>query len=273
MFEKSVYINRRSGLVKSLGDGLLLFLGNSEASCNYPNNQYQFRQDSTFLYYFGLDKPDMAAIIDLNAGTTTIYGNDVDIDDIIWMGPQPSVAEQAALVGVSLTAPLCKLADDLGAARAKGRKIHFLPPYRNHNKMMLNKMLGIPFDAIKGESSLDFVLAVVKQRLIKEPCEIAEIERACDLGYAMHYTAMQMMKPGMVEQELVGVMEGICHSGGYMTSFPIILSQHGETLHNHNHDGILTDGKLCVIDAGAEVSSHYSSDFTRTLPCGGRFTQ
>ena len=273
LFEKSTYTSRREKLKKSVGDGILLFLGNNESSCNYPNNQYLFRQDSTFLYYFGLDKPDLAAVIDLQTGEETIFGDDVDIDDIIWMGPQPLLADEAARVGVAHTQPLSKLEDCLKAAVAKGLKVHFLPPYRDHNKIMLHKMLGIPFEELKQAASLDFILGVVSQRLIKEPCEIEQIERACDLGYAMHYTAMQMMKPGMVEQELVGVMEGVCTGGGYMTSFATILSQHGETLHNHNHDGILTDGKLCVIDAGAEIGSHYASDFTRTWPCGGKFTQ
>jgi Xaa-Pro aminopeptidase len=273
MFESSVYISRRRRLVESMSDGLMLFLGNSEASANYKDNTYLFRQDSTFLYFFGLDHPDMAAIIDVESGEETIFGDDVDIDDIIWMGPQPSVKDQAAGVGVANSAPLCKLEGVLREAQAKGRKIHFLPPYRNHNKMMLNKMLGIPFDGMKESASVEFIRGVVALRKIKEPCEIFEIDKACNLGYAMHYTAMQMMKLGMSEQELVGVMEGICASGGYMCSFPTILSQHGETMHNHRHDGILTEGKLLLIDAGCELDSHYCSDNTRTWPCSGRFTQ
>ena len=274
MFAKETYVNRRNRLVASLKDnsGLLLFLGNSEASYNYPDNQYLFRQDSTFLYYFGIDKPDFAAVIDLDNGKEIIFGNDVDIDDIIWMGPQPSVADQAAEVGVTETLPFAKLSEMVKEAIAKGRKVHYLPPYRNHNKIMIHQMFGYGFDEINPKASLDFVLAVVAMRLIKEPCEIAEIDKACDLGYVMHYTAMKMMKPGIVEQELVGVMEGIARTG-YAVSFPIILSMNGETLHNHSHHQILTDGRLCVIDAGVEIASHYASDHTRTLPCGGRFTQ
>ena len=252
MFDKSVYIARRKVLASKISSGVVLMLGNSEAGCNYTGNTYMFRQDSTFLYYFGLDKPDLAAVIDIESGEEIIFGDDVDIDDIIWMGPQPLLKDEAAEVGVGKTAPLAKLEDYIKEAAAKGRKVHFIPQYRYHNMIQLNRMLGIPFEDMKKAPSLELILAVVSQRLIKEPCEIEEIEKACDLGYAMHYTAMKMMKPGMVEQELVGVMEGVCLSGGYMTSFATILSQHGETLHNHIHDGILTPGKLCVIDAGAE---------------------
>ena len=262
MFDRQVYISRRKRLLENVKDGLILLLGNSEASCNYPDNQYHFRQDSSFLYFFGLDKPDLAAVIDAETGEETIFGNDVDIDDIIWMGPQPLIADQAAQVGVSKTAPFARLADCLKEAQAKGRTIHYLPPYRNHNKIMLYRMLSVPL-----------IKAVVAQRLIKEPCEIAEIDKACNLGYAMHYAAMKMLRVGMVEQELVGVMEGVVKGNGPMISFPTILSQRGETLHNHAHGAVLEEGKLCVIDAGAEVPSHYCSDNTRTLPTGGKFTQ
>ena len=273
MFDKSVYISRRKRLLEQMKDGVLLLLGNSEASCNYRDNQYQFRQDSTFLYFFGLDKPDLAAVIDAETGEEIIFGDDVDIDDIIWMGPQPLIADQAADVGVAKTAPFAKLADCLKEAQRKGRTVHFLPPYRNHNKILLHQLLGVGFDEMKERASVPFIKAVISLRHAKEPCEIAEIEKACTLGYAMHVTAMKMMRVGMREQEIVGIMEGVCKSGGVMTSFPTILSQHGETLHNHNHDAILTEGRLCVIDAGVEIDSHYCSDNTRTLPTGGKFTQ
>ena len=273
MFDKAIYISRRKRLLEQVRQGVILLMGNSEASCNYPDNTHQFRQDSTFLYFFGLDKPDLAAVIDAETGEETIFGNDVDIDDIIWMGPQPLIADQAAEVGVARTAPFAKLADCLKDAQQKGRTIHYLPPYRNHNKILLHELLGIGLRALKENASVELIKAVVALRLIKEPCEIEEIDKACNLGYAMHLTAMKMMRLGMVEQELVGVMEGVCKSGGVMTSFPTILSQRGETLHNHMHDAVLTEGNLCVIDAGVEISSHYCSDNTRTLPTSGKFTQ
>lgn len=272
MFAKEVYVNRRNVLKTKVNSGILLFLGTSEASVNYPGNTYRYRQDSTFNYYFGLTDPDLAAIIDLESGEEIIFGNDVDIDDIIWMGPQPFLSDKAASVGVSKSMPLSDLDKYVSSAKAKGRKVHFLPPYRNHNKIMLNRMLGIGFDEMTSAASVEFIKAVVSMRLIKEQCEIDEIDKACDIGYAMHYTAMKMAKLGMVEQQLVGVMEGIAISEGLMPSFPIILSQNGETLHNHTHHQILTDGRLIVIDAGAETNSNYTSDFTRTIPSSGKFT-
>ncbi len=272
MFDTKVYSSRRKVLAGKVGDGIILLLGNGEAECNYADNAYLFRQDSTFLYYFGLDKPSLAGVIDTATGEEIIFGDDVDMDDIIWMGPQPRIAEEAATVGVGATAPLSALAGYLKEASLKGRRIHFIPQYRSHNRIMLHRLLGMGLDEVDASSSDALVMAVISQRLIKEKCEIDEIDKACNLGYAMHYTAMKLMREGMVEQELVGAMEGVCISGGYMTSFPTILSQHGETLHNHRHDGVLSAGKLCVIDAGAEIASHYASDFTRTWPVGGRFT-
>ena len=192
MFDKKTYISRRKRLAESV----------SEASCNYRDNTYLFRQDSSFLYFFGLDKPDLAAVIDVESGEEIIFGNDVDIDDIIWMGPQPLITEQAASVGVVKSAPFAALATYLAEAHAKRRKIHFLPPYRNYNKILLHKMLGVGFDNMKDAASVELIKAVVALREIKEESEIAEIERACDLGYDMHMAAMKAMKLGMVEQEL-----------------------------------------------------------------------
>lgn len=272
MFQKEIYVNRRARLIEKIDKGIILLLGNSEASANYPANTYKFRQDSSFLYYFGLNEPDLAAVLDAESGEQVLFGNDVDIDDIIWMGPQPSMVEKGAKIGIAKTEPLSGLEKHLKAALAAGRKIHFLPPYRNHNKILLNALLGIPVPRLKESASLELINAVVDMRIVKDKYELEEIERACNIGYAMHYTAMKMVKLGMVEQELVGVMEGIAASQGSMPSFPIILSQNGETLHNHMHHQTLTDGRLIVIDAGAETNMNYSSDFTRTLPSSGKFT-
>ena len=271
MFSQKVYANRRDNLKKSIKNGLLLFLGNSEAGMNYISNTYRFRQDSSFLYFFGLDEPDLAAIIDVESGEEIIFGNDVTIDDIIWMGPQPALCDKASAVGVKRTMPLGELDSFIADASSKGRAIHYLPPYRYHNKIQLNKLLGISFNELAGRASVELIKGVVALREIKESVEIVEMDEAANIGYIMHFTAMKMAKLGMVEQELVGIMEGVSISNGHMPSFPIILSQNGETLHNHSHHQILTDGRLLVIDAGAESNSHYASDFTRTLPSSGRF--
>lgn len=273
MFQKEIYINRRARLIEKIDKGIILLLGNSEAACNYPANTYKFRQDSSFLYFYGLNEPDLAAILDAESGEQILFGNDVDIDDIIWMGPQPLVAEKGEKIGISKTEPLSGLEKYIKAAVSAGRKIHFLPPYRNHNRIVLNSLLNIPIASLKENASLELIKAVVDLRIVKDQYELAEIHHACNIGYAMHFTAMKMAKLGMVEQELVGVMEGIATSQGSMTSFATILSQNGETLHNHMHHQILTDGRLIVIDAGAETNMNYCSDFTRSMPSSGKFTQ
>lgn len=273
MFSDTIYTSRRKKLAFNVKKGIILLLGNSEASINYPSNQYRFRQDSTFNYFFGLKEPDLAAIIDVDSGEEVLFGNDVDIDDIIWMGPQPLIRDKALKVGVKKSLPFSSLETYISSAVAAKRKIHFLPPYRYHNMILLHNLLGVSFEKMKNEASVELIKAVVAMRLIKEQCEIEEIDKACNIGYAMHFTAMKMAKLGMIEQELVGIMEGISISEGLMPSFPIILSQNGETLHNHSHHQILTDGRLLVIDAGAETNSGYVSDFTRTLPSSGKFTQ
>lgn len=276
MFDKSVYINRRDELIKrskSLGlKGVAVLLGNSEVGMNYPGNTYRFRQDSTFLYFVGLDEPDMAVIVDFDSGESTLFANDVTIDDIIWMGPQPSVSEKATFVGIANFEQFKDLKEKIQRVLSSGREVHTLPQYRDHNRILLSSLLGISIEDLSKSISVPLIKAVVSLREIKEEIEIKELDAAAETGYAMHYTAMKMAKLGMVEQELVGIMEGIAISNGYMPSFPIILSQNGETLHNHNHSQILTKGRLLVVDAGAESASHYASDFTRTIPSDGRFT-
>lgn len=273
MFQKEIYINRRERLIEKIDKGIILLLGNSEASCNYPDNTYKFRQDSTFLYFFGLNEPNLAGVLDAQSGEQILFGNNVDIDDIIWMGPQPTIAEKGEKIGIAKTRQLSGLETYLKEALAAGRKIHFLPPYRNHNKIMLNALLNIPIVALKEQASMELIKAVVDMRIVKDEYELAEIDKACDIGYAMHFTALKMAKLGMVEQEIVGIMEGIAASQGSMTSFATILSQNGETLHNHSHHQILTQGRMIVIDAGAETNMNYCSDFTRSIPCSGKFTQ
>jgi len=273
MFDSKVYSERRLKLRKKIRSGLVLILGNNEAPMNYPANTYHFRQDSNFLYFFGLDLPGLVGVIDIEDGKDCIYGNNVDIDDIIWMGPQPTINELAAKAGVLCTHPLKDLASTLQRAINQGRKIHFTPPYRAENIITLERLLGIHPSLVQKYASKDLVNAIVSLRSIKEACEIEEIEKACDIGYVMHTTAMKMAKIGETERNIAGAMEGVASSLGLFPSFPIILSQNGETLHNHDHSQILKEGRLLLCDAGAESVSHYASDFTRTIPVGGRFTQ
>ena len=267
MFSKETYSSRREKLRSLLKseEGIAVFIGNVEAPAQYKDTCYKFRQDSTWLYYFGIDKPGFAAILDLDSGAETIYADDVSIDDIIWMGPQPSVAEQASLVGVSHSAPYSKLDWAVSQAIIQGRPIHTIPPSRYYNTLKLQS-LGIdkPSEAL--------IRAIISMRLVKAPEEIVELDAAGVLGQKMHTVARKGIRIGRIEQEIVGEMEGVTLSEGWGVSFATILTQHGEVFHNHGHSAIIEPGRLMVIDAGAESNSHYASDFTRTYPTGGRYT-
>jgi Xaa-Pro aminopeptidase len=273
MFPAKIYSDRRAKLRSELSTGLVLFPGNGDSAFNYPANTYSFRQDSSFLYFFGLDHPDMAAVIDLDGGTDHVFGNDADIDDIIWMGKQPTISEQAKSAGVERTAPLKELAALIREAREKGRKIHYLPPYRGETTIWLSDLLDLPHSKVRGGASEEMIKGVIRLRMVKEDVEIKEIERMIDVAYLMHTTAMKMAKPGVVEQEIAGVIEGIALSHGGPVSFPVILSINGQTLHNHYHGNTLAEGRMLVIDAGCESGLHYASDITRTVPVGGKFSQ
>ena len=257
MFETSVYKNRRARLKEKVKSGLVLILGNGEAPANYTDNTYKFRQDSSFLYFFGLNQPGFAGVIDIDSGDEYIFGNDVDMDDIIWMGPQPSVKDMAARVGVSKTAPFARLADCMKTAISQGRRIHFLPPYRFRNMLLLEELLGIRPALVKNYASLELIKAVVDLRSVKEPCEIEEITKACNIGYEMHTAAMRNCKPGVKEQYIAGLIEGIAASYGSMVSFPVILSQNGETLHNHDHSQILQEGRMLSLIHISEPTRPY----------------
>lgn len=272
MFDSSVYKQRRQALREKMGSGIILILGNNEAPANYPDNTYKFRQDSSFLYFFGHAHPGYAGIMDIEAGEDYFFGNDVTMDDIIWMGPQPSVKELAAQVGVEKSAPLSQLKEFIGKAISQRRAIHFLPPYRYDNMMMLEDLTGIRASMTRQHASVELIKAVVALRSVKEACEIEEIDKACNIGYEMHTAAMRLCKPGVSEQYIAGVLDGIASSYGNMVSFATILTQNGQTLHNHDHSHLLEAGRLMLTDAGAESVTNYCSDHTRTIPVGGKFT-
>ena len=263
MFEAQTYTRRRNELRKRLGGGLILLPGNHESSANYPGNTFPFRQDSTFLYFFGLHHPGYAGVLDADSGEDMLFGEDYTIDDIIWMGPQPSLADQALKAGVTRTAGLNELAETIRTAIAAGRRIHFLPPYRGETTLMLSDLLGIRPDALAQYVSVPLAKTVVALREIKDAEEIAEIERACTIGTKMHLQVMQMCRPGVVEQEIAGAIDGIALQYGAGVSFMSIVSQNGETLHNHYHGNVLEGGRLLLVDAGAETNMNYCSDFTR----------
>lgn len=272
MFPTSTYVERRRRLRERLGEGILLFLGNEESPMNYADNAYAFRQDSSFLYFFGLDSPGLAAVIDLDEGRETLYGDDPGLEDIVWTGPQPSLAERDARVGVGRSLPRAALAEVLGRARTGGRSIHFLPPYRAENLLRLHELLGRPVAELRGAASAAFAEAVIALRAVKGEEEIAELDRAADLGVDMHRAAIALARPGMVEAELAAEVRRIALAPGGDISFPIILSRDGETLHNHGHGNRLEEGDLVLCDFGAETALHYASDLSSTFPVSPRFS-
>ncbi len=267
MFAPEIYCQRREGLFSQLKSGLVLLLGNHDCSRNYRDNILSFRQDSTFLYYFGLDEPGLAAVLDIDAGTACLYGHDVTVVEQIWVGSQPLLKDKALAVGMTETAPIQSLAEVVQKAAAASRPIHVLPQYRSKNRLTLLSLLGA-----EPSPSEALIRAVVAQRSIKSSEEIAEIERALTLSYRMHTTAMQLARPGKVEREVVGYIEGMVKSQGMSLAFPTIFSVRGEVLHNPTHDNTMKAEDMVVYDSGAESPLHYASDITRTIPVSGRFT-
>ena len=272
MFKKEIFIERRERPRKDVGSGLILLPGNDESPMNYADNPYHFHQDSTFRYFFGLNFPYLAGILDCDTGEDTVFGNDLTIEDFIWMGPQPTIAERASRFGINGSASLRTLVDLLQKAIQQGRKIHFLPPYRPENKIKLFEWLGVlPAESYQ-ESSIELILAVVNQRNYKSEEEVAEIIKAADISVDMHTTAMRMAKPGVTEAEIAAAVNQVAESAGATISFPIIATINGQTLHNHYHGNTLKSGQMFLLDAGAEVESGYSADLSSTVPVDPEFT-
>lgn len=270
MFEAKIYKNRRKKLANSLQKGIILILGNEESPMNAAANTYHYRQDSTFRYLFGINKPGFAGVIDIDNNKEYLFANDFEIDDIIWMGTQPKVQELAEQVGVKNTLSAKEL--ETFITKHIDREIHYLPPYRSKNLLKISNYLGIKHTYVKSKASQKLIAALVALRSKKEDVELEEICQACNIGYDMHTTAMRMCHSGQSERKIAGTLEGVALSHGAGISFPIILSQNGQTLHNHSHDGILKKGRLMLTDCGAESISGYASDFTRTSPVDGQFT-
>jgi len=273
MFSKETYVRRRAELKKLVGKGIVVLFGNNEAPYNYPANGYApFRQDSTFLYYFGQHREGLVGVIDIDNDEEWLFGDDIDVEDIVWMGYTPSVADLAAEVGITKTAPMANLRSVCCCGTATSSTLHFLPPYRHDTKIQIMDLLGIHPSKQKEEASLPLILAVVKQRATKSAEEIAYIEAACDVGYVMHTTAQMLIKPGVTERFVAGQVDGIARSLAQGNSFATIFSQHGEIMHGSPSDAPLEDGRLVLCDAGCELND-YCSDHTRTMPVNGRFTQ
>ena len=273
LFSKETYVQRRRELRELVGRGLILLFGNNDSPNNYPSNVYKFRQDSAFLYFYGQHRDGLVGVIDADSGNEVLIGNDIDIDDIVWFGSVTSVAEMAHESGVGASAPMTKLAEIVEHARKDGRPIHFLPPYRHDTMIQIMDLLGIHPSEQREKASLSLIKAVVKLRSIKSAEEIEELERASVIGYKMHTMAMRLARPGVTEQYIGGVLDGIASSYGAQVSFPSIVSMHGEILHGYPSPRALEAGRLLLVDAGAETNENYCSDHTRTTPISGKFTQ
>ena len=274
MFSKETYVNRRAELKKLVKSGIIILFGNNESPANFPaNGYYPFRQDSTFLYYFGPKRDGLVGVIDVDNDKELLIGNDIDIDDIVWYGSVDSVHDMAERAGVKESAPMTQLQVICDNAMKEKRTIHFLPPYRHDTMIQIFDLLGIHPSKQREAASVELIKAVVKMRSTKEQQEIEEIERACAIGYKMHTTAMRVTKPGVTEKYVGGQVNGIANSYGAMVSFPTIFSQHGEIMHGNPSMAVLESGRLALCDCGGETMEHYCSDNTRTFPVNGKFTQ
>ena len=272
LFDSRTYTERRRILREKVGSGLILFFGNNNAPCNYPANGYTFRQDSSFLYYFGQERDGLVGIIDADSGQEWLLGDDIDIEDIIWTGFVPSVHDLAAQSGVGSSAPLAQLPIMLSKARGRGQKIHFLPPYRHDHMIQIADLMDMHPLQTRAAASVDLIKAVVSMRSIKSDAEVSEIERAMAIGYKMHTAAMKACRPGVTEKSIGGLMEGIAMTYGAKVSFNSIVSMHGEIFHGDPSLKPLEAGRMLLVDAGAETVNNYCSDNTRTMPVSGRFT-
>jgi len=272
MFNKEIYINRRNQLKQLVGSGIILLIGNEQSSMSYKDNWYPFRQDSTFLYFTGLDIPGLAAVIDIDNDTEVIFGAESGVEDLIWNGHTPSLQEIAELSGCSTTKPFTTLAAYLKSAQDRKQFVHYLPPYRPEHNILLSELLSVPLNSITGAVSTDLIKAVVALRSIKAPEEVEEIKKAVSITEAIHLTGIRESRAGLTEAHVAGLVQAVAISGGGNLSFPTILTTHGEILHNHYGNHILPAGKMVLLDAGAETAMHYAGDLTRTFPVDATFT-
>lgn len=273
LFSKSTYVERRQKLRELVGSGLILLFGNNDSSVNYPANAYKFRQDSSFLYFFGQKRDGLVGVLDADSGQDLIIGDEIDIDDIVWYGSVHTVSQMADECGAAGSRPMAALADIVSEAVKQGRKVHFLPPYRHDTMIQIMDLLGIHPSKQRQQASLPLIHAVVRLRSIKSAEEIDELERAAVIGHKMHTTAMRLCRPGVTEQYIGGVLDGIASSYGCIVSFQSIVSMHGEILHGYPSPRKLEAGRLLLVDAGAETNDNYCSDNTRTTPINGHYTQ
>ncbi len=273
MFPKNTYVERRKVLKEKVGNGLILLFGNEESPMNYTDNTYHFRQDSTFSYYFGIQRPDLVAVIDLDRDMEILFGNEYTVEDYVWRGTQKTIIEQADNCGVTNVRSISKLASFLETTKQSGQPLHFLPLYRSENKIKLHDLIGISPREIAPQSSLKLIKAIINQREFKTDEEIAQLQQAVDVSVDMHVAAMKFAKPGMTEAQVTAEVHKVAIAAGGNISFPIIATINGQNLHNHYHGNIIEEGDLFLIDAGFENQLLYSGDLSSTIPVSEKFSQ
>ncbi|ETN94475.1 aminopeptidase P family protein [Zhouia amylolytica] len=272
MFSKDIYVSRRQQLQGTVKSGILLFPGNGNVGMNCRDNWFHFRQDSTFLYYTGINQPDLYFLIDIDNDKEILFGNDLTPEDMVWVGAADPLQVFADKAGIQEVRPLKELASYLKTASGKGQKVHYLPPYRAQTTVEISEMLDIPTQEVANQKSVDFIKAVVAQRSYKSDIELSEITKAVDITADMHIHAIKNVKVGRTEKEIAAELEAIASSKGSSISFPIILTKDGQYLHNHATSAVLNEGDLVLVDCGAETLMNYAGDMTRTMPAGERFT-
>ena len=273
MFKPEVYQARRRKLRKMIKTGICLFPGNDDSPMNYQANTYPFRQDSSFLYFFGLDSPGLTAVLDVDEGKEIVFGDDVTLEDIIWVGPQPPLKERAKAAGLKLVRPSASLTDYLAEATSRGRQIHYLPPYRGETILKLSSWLKIAPEQVMSGASIELIKAVISLRSVKSKEEVAEIEKALKVTKESYLTAIPEIRPGVREQEILALMELVIRANGLSFAFPPIITINGQIFHKTSYGDKLQKGRFLVMDTGAESQLHYACDITRSVPVGGRFNQ
>jgi len=272
MFDKKVYVERRKQLQHAVGSGLIVLLGNEESSMNYKDNLYPFRQDSSFLYFFGIDRPALIGIIDIDNDSEILFGDDFTTEEMIWTGYREPLNLLSDSIGISTVKPKKDLWSFIRLATEHQKKIHFLPPYRPEQHDLLSDVLCVSSGSLSGMFSISLIKAIVAQRSYKSAVEIEEINRAVNTTAAMQLAAVTMAKEGMTEAQIAGKMQEIAIGAGGNLSFPTILTQQGQILHNGYSHSLLTAGSLVLSDCGAETGMHYAGDLTRTFPVSDKFT-
>ena len=270
---KNTYLRRRNQLKKDVGNGIILFLGNQEVGMNYTDNTYHFRQDSSFLYFFGIDDAGLAAIIDIDEDREIVFGNELTIDDIVWTGKVPTLHERAAISGIVDNRPMKSLKTYVDQALQRGQKVHFLPPYRGDHQVWLWELLGInPYEQLS-KVSQTLIKAIVAQRNHKDEEELRILDDAVDMSTRMHLAAYRTVRPGIHEAEVAAAVEQTCCREGYTLAFPTIATVQGQVLHNHGFIHTLQEGDIFLLDAGAEGAMHYAGDLSSSMPVGERFSE